>query len=133
MNIRSFLPPANEVWGKVIFLHLSVILFVGGPGGLVPGGGGCLVPGEVPGPGGGGLVPGECLVETPPDGYCFGRYASYWNAFFYANSLPIAYYLLGITKKSRKSKIGTRYLQTKHCTCTIESRHAKCKFRTAEG
>ena len=25
-----FLPPANEVWGKVIFLHLSVILFHGG-------------------------------------------------------------------------------------------------------
>ena len=29
------LPPANEVWGKVIFLHLSVILFTGG--GEVPG------------------------------------------------------------------------------------------------
>ena len=26
----SFLPPANEVWGKVIFLHLFVILFTGG-------------------------------------------------------------------------------------------------------
>ena len=26
----DFLPPANEVWGKVIFLHLSVILFKGG-------------------------------------------------------------------------------------------------------
>ena len=26
----TFLPPANEVWGKVIFLHLSVILFTGG-------------------------------------------------------------------------------------------------------
>ena len=25
-----FLPPANEVWGKVIFLHMSVILFTGG-------------------------------------------------------------------------------------------------------
>ena len=25
-----FLPPANEVWGKVIFLHLFVILFTGG-------------------------------------------------------------------------------------------------------
>ena len=30
------LPRANEVWGKVIFLHLSVILFTGGGGG-VPG------------------------------------------------------------------------------------------------
>ena len=27
---RVLLPPANEVWGKVIFLHLSVILFTGG-------------------------------------------------------------------------------------------------------
>ena len=59
--------------------------------------GGCLVPG-VPGPGGctwsrgglvqggawsGGLVPGAggCLVDTPQDGNCCGRYASYWNAF----------------------------------------------------
>ena len=25
-----FLPPANEVWGKVLFLHLCVILFWGG-------------------------------------------------------------------------------------------------------
>ena len=30
------LPPANEVWGKVIFLHLSVILFPGGVPGQVP-------------------------------------------------------------------------------------------------
>ena len=51
-------------------------------GGGSSGPGGCLVlwrgllPGVVPGPGG-------CLVETPrpPDGYCCGRYASYWNAF----------------------------------------------------
>ena len=28
--VTHFLPPANEVWGKVIFLHLSVILFTGG-------------------------------------------------------------------------------------------------------
>ena len=31
------LPPANEVWGKVLFLHLYVILFTGG--GLCQGGG----------------------------------------------------------------------------------------------
>ena len=24
-----------------------------------------------------------CLVETPRDGYCCGRYASYWNAFLF--------------------------------------------------
>ena len=28
--LYNLLPPANEVWGKVIFLHLSVILFTGG-------------------------------------------------------------------------------------------------------
>ena len=33
---------------------------------------------------------GGCLVETPPDGYCCGRYASYWNAFlFWINLLEI--------------------------------------------
>ena len=47
---------------------LSVILFTGG---LLPG---------VPGPGGAG--PGGCVPGgNPPDGYCCGRYASYWNAF----------------------------------------------------
>ena len=29
-NPSSFLPPANEVWGMVMFLHLCVILFTGG-------------------------------------------------------------------------------------------------------
>ena len=31
-NKFLFLPPANEVWGKVVFLHLCVILFTGGLG-----------------------------------------------------------------------------------------------------
>ena len=60
---KPLLPPA--IWGKVIFLHLSVILFTGGvpgPGGSAPGG--CLVPGGSA-PGGG--------VET-----------SYWNAFLFS-------------------------------------------------
>ena len=52
-------------WGKVMFLHVSVILFTGGclvqGEGLVPGG--CLVQGDVwsrgvPGPGGSALVGG---------------------------------------------------------------------------
>ena len=30
MPILALLPPANEVWGKIIFLHLFVILFTGG-------------------------------------------------------------------------------------------------------
>ena len=96
----TFLPPANEVWGKVIFLHLSVILFTG----WVPGPGGCLVPGgtwswRVCSGGGGawswGVCSEECLVpegvcsqggawwRTPQDGYFCGRYASYWNAFLF--------------------------------------------------
>ena len=100
-----FLPPANEVWGRVIFLHLFVILFTGegawsqggpGPGGVpaprgeVPGWGvcsqgGCLVSGGCLLPGGAWSL-GGCLVLggawwRPPDGYCCGWYASYWNAF----------------------------------------------------
>ena len=42
--MHALLPPANEVWGRVIFLHLSVILFTGGeylgrynPAGTTPG------------------------------------------------------------------------------------------------
>ena len=41
-NISVFLPPANEVWGKVIFLHQFVILLTGGGHAwLLPGG--CMV------------------------------------------------------------------------------------------
>ena len=40
-GLRKLLPPANEVLGKVMFLHLCVILFTGGSasreGGLHPG------------------------------------------------------------------------------------------------
>ena len=61
------------------------------PGGLLPAG--CLVPGVSAPRGGyllpggclvpGGLLLGGCLVETPQDGHCWGRYASYWNAFLF--------------------------------------------------
>ena len=83
--------------GKVMFLRVSMILFtiqvcsrgVPGPGGcLVPGGsawswGGCLVLG---GSAPGGTWSRGCLLQggawwRPPDGYCCGRYTSYWNAF----------------------------------------------------
>ena len=128
-EIYKLSPPANEGWGKVIFLHLSVILFTGGvvsqhalqqvswggypsmpcrwypsmpyrwypsmPCSRSPGGGGVL---QVHTQGEGGLqvhrgvsrpTPGGCIpacteADTPPkDGYCRGRYASYWNAFLY--------------------------------------------------
>ena len=69
--------------GQGNILHLFVILFTGGgsaPGGGVPGlGGGAWS-------GGGCLVPGGCVVETPRDGYCCGRYASYWNAFLFCSA-----------------------------------------------
>ena len=56
--------------GKVMFLQVSVILFTEG----------------VPVPGGPG--PGGCLLqEGVPDGYCCGRYASYWNAFLFSEKL----------------------------------------------
>ena len=53
---------------------------------LCTGGGVCSRGVHGPGEGvcsreGGGLLQGGCLVETP-GGYCCGRYASYWNAFF---------------------------------------------------
>ena len=65
------LPPANEVWGKVIFLQACVKKSVQ-RGGAWSGGSGprgvCSLgvrgPRGVPAPGGSGL--GRCLVETPP-------------------------------------------------------------------
>ena len=70
-KVEASLPPTNEVWGKVIFLHLFVILFTGGqpgPGVGVPDPGevcsrGSMVWG-VPGPG--GSAPEGCLVPGVP-------------------------------------------------------------------
>ena len=96
-----FLPPANEVWGKVICLQVCVCPQGGmpGPGGGVAGGAwswGVSGPGGFSPGGKGGLVPGRwgCLVQGEelsgprgvtggdlPGGYCCGRYASYWYAF----------------------------------------------------
>ena len=97
-HVKRLLPPANEVWDKVICLQVCVCPRGGVWSGRVPGPGGGLVPG-VPGPGG-GLVRGEgvwsgrglCLVETPPNGYCCGRYASYWNAFLFIFNVFLARY-----------------------------------------
>ena len=110
---HHFITACKRSCGNVIFSQVSVILFTGGVC-LVRGGGdcywggawsggvcseGCLLPGGcllqgVPGPGGvcsrgvsapRGVSARGCLVETPPDGYCCGRYASYWNAFLSSN------------------------------------------------
>ena len=86
----TFLPPANEVWGKVICLQVSVTLFTGGGGGSGPGGsgpgwgvpgpgvrlvlGGGPGPGGVPGPGGSGLGgSGPRGVPAPPPGWLLLR------------------------------------------------------------
>ena len=66
-----FVPPANEVWGKIICLQVCVC-----PQGGAWSRGECLIPV-------GCLVPGGCLVlggawwRPLRDGYCCGRYASY--------------------------------------------------------
>ena len=59
-----FLPPTKEVWGKVMFLQLSVILFTAG---FV-----CVCDW------GRGMTRG---VYIPTLQSTSGRYASYWNAF----------------------------------------------------
>ena len=74
--LEKLLPPADEVWGKVIFLHLFVILFTGGVVSqhalqvvsqhALQGGAWsqarCLVPGG-----------SGAWWRPPPDGYCCGR------------------------------------------------------------
>ena len=80
-----------------MFLHVSVILFTGGSPAPHPGGRlRCLARGGSPGsPHPGGGSPGPHLAWgvypsmhwgkplPPADGYCCGRYASYWNAFLF--------------------------------------------------
>ena len=93
-NNYLLLPPTTEVWGKVMFLHLFVILFIGGPVGR---------------PGRGGQTPldadphlGRLPLGRPPwmqtpwdadpprcrppsqDTSTSGRYASYWNAYLFS-------------------------------------------------
>ena len=59
----TFLPPANEIWGKVMFLHLCAILFTGGGVlGFCPGGSLSLFKGVCPG----GSFWGRAVRETSP-------------------------------------------------------------------
>ena len=81
------LPPANEVWGKVIFLHLSlwVILFkvegvsASGSRGVSASGLGVYTSLDTH------TTPGYTLAGR--DGHWSGRYASYWNAFLFLITL----------------------------------------------
>ena len=94
------LPPANEVWGKVIFSEACVKNSVRGgfpaylAGHMTNQQGGLLL--GVPALG--GSAPRGCLLRggacsggawwsppSPRNGYCCGRYASYWNAFLFEN------------------------------------------------
>ena len=123
---QMFLLPANEVWGKVIFLHLSVILFTWGEylGRYPPSGRytpGRYTPlGRYPNP----------LAGTPPAMHAgiwstSGRYASYWNAFLLDMKLfCVMYYaieigamLLSAIKFRQRLKIVSfiTYHSTKKC------------------
>ena len=73
----SIVTAVNEVWGKVMFLHLSVILFTGG---------------QVSAPLHAGIHPYP-LGRHPPFRYygirsTRGRYASYWNAYLFEPCFP---------------------------------------------
>ena len=81
----------NSSCGKVMFLHLSVILFTERAriaGGTCMAGvcsRGCAWQGRMCGIGG-GCGRGACIargVRGRRDGHCSGRYASYWNAFLF--------------------------------------------------
>ena len=112
LRVVFLLPPANEVWGKIIFSQVSVVLFTGGacvpgvcvwlgacmPGGVhawgcaclgVHGRGACVV-GGVHSQGGGS-------VRGRKDGHCSGRYASYWNTFLFVYDFSTAVNLMLIT------------------------------------
>ena len=95
------LQPANEVWVKVIFLHLSVILFTGGvPARGVPASRGCACSW------GDACSRSGCLVETPPDGYCCGRYASYWNAFLF---FLLVFFLENVARQSYMCELSLTF------------------------
>ena len=67
--VFSYFYRPQRSWGKVMFLHVSVILFTGGGGG------------------GGTVCPTACWDTPPPQRSAYweiwatsGQYASYWNA-----------------------------------------------------
>ena len=83
----------SQLWGgvEVVSQHALQVVSqhalqqgVPGPGGSAPGG--LLLGGSAPGGGGcsqTGSSPRGVPVGDPPDGYCCGWYASYWNVFLF--------------------------------------------------
>ena len=84
---EPLLPPANEVWGKAMFLHLCVIPFTGGGGSLSQHASQVTWQGGLC-PGGFSVQAGLCLGgldrAPPPHMVMSGRYTSYFNAFLFS-------------------------------------------------
>ena len=77
-----FLPPANEVWGTVIFLHQFVILLTGGACVVAPGGDLCgIIRGGMC-----GFIWGACMV-------LFGGHAWFYSggAWFYLGACMVLF------------------------------------------
>ena len=110
----DILPPANEVWGKIIFLHLSVILFTGGSTWRG-------TPGQV-----------HPLQVHPPAVHngirsASGRYAFYWNAFLLCKSSHSAFISQGLNYSVRNREgMGTSPLAPlssrwiRYCYCFLK-------------
>ena len=87
---------------------------------LLPGGG-FLDPGGISGPRGvcsqGVSGPG---VDTPPDSYCRGRYASHWNAFLYNSNFAflISKDVLNILLEFETLIIPMSFGTSRHCIFT---------------
>ena len=113
-HLSYSLPPANEVWGKVMFLHLFVSLFTGeGVGfpacitgdmtrGVCIGGG---VAGGFPASNTCHMTEGVSIqgrwVDPHPKIHGIrstsGRYAFYWNAFLFGLLRNLSYLIRGIS------------------------------------
>ena len=79
-DVNSYRPQRS--CGKVMFLHLSVILFTGGGISVQGVSKGGLCPRE-------GLCPGGlCQGKPPVRTVTCGRYVSYWNAFLLEKNSP---------------------------------------------
>ena len=93
-NLFNYRPQRS--WGKVMFLHVSVILYPSMPCSRSPRGwvlskhalqvSRPTPGGKLRGLAGGGSLGPACTEADPPDGYCCGQYTPYWNAFLFSCS-----------------------------------------------